>query len=76
MSYPTERSTQAPAGVPGRILAIQSALGLWDGSGWVKTWGEALTFPTGKDCVLAAEEVTEKSGVRAALAYAELAAGA
>ena len=71
------RRDDVPAdSVPDRLLCVQSALGLWGGDRWVKTWGEALAFPTGKDCVLAAEEVTQKTGVRAALAYAELAAGA
>ena len=42
----------------------------------MKTWDEALKYPTGEDCVRAAEEVSTKTGIQAMLAYAESAKGA
>jgi hypothetical protein len=71
------RPDASPANpVPERLLCVQSSLGLWSGEGWVRTWGEAIKYPTGKDCVVAAEDVTRATGVSAMLAYAELATGA
>lgn len=72
MSYcPPQEHLPADA-VPGRLLAVQSSLGLWAGEGWARTWGEALTYPDGKSCLESAEQVARKTGVRCVMAYVEV----
>ena len=71
--YCNRQTTVLPADhVPDRILAIQSAHGLWNGDGWVKKWSDAVSFPDGKSCLETAEQVAKKTGVRCLMAYVEL----
>jgi hypothetical protein len=52
------------------VLLVESDQGWWGGEDlWVETWGEAVQFEEGADCLDAAEEVERRTGVKCRIAY-------
>ena len=66
-----ESSKIARAPVP-KVLLVESDEGWWDGrSGWVQTWGEAVQFDDGADCLAAAEEARRRTGMDCRVAFVQ-----
>jgi hypothetical protein len=52
-------------------LFVLSVEGLWNGERWVRRWAEALSYPDGRSCLEAAADLSERTGLRCVMAYAE-----